>query len=127
MRNELAPVPPMGWNSWNTFYDTYDETLIMNMADILAGQGYLDCGYQYLILDDCWLEKERDPSGNLVPSADKFPHGIEPVIRYVHDKGLKFGIYACCGVRTCAGYPGSFEYETRDAGTFAMGSRLSEI
>ena len=119
MRNELAPVPPMGWNSWNTFYDTYDETLIMNMADILAGQGYLDCGYQYLILDDCWLEKERDPSGNLVPSADKFPHGIEPVIRYVHDKGLKFGIYACCGVRTCAGYPGSFEYETRDAGTFA--------
>lgn len=119
MKNDLACVPPMGWNSWNTFFDTYDETLIMKMADILAEEGYRDCGYRYLILDDCWLEMERDSSGNLVPSTGKFPHGIEPVIQYVHDKGLKFGIYSCCGVRTCAGYPGSFEHEQQDAERFA--------
>ena len=73
MRNDLANVPPMGWNSWNTFFDTYDESLIMEMADILVSEGYLDCGYQYLILDDCWLEKDRDPSGRLVPSDPDFP------------------------------------------------------
>ena len=38
---------------------------------------------------------------------------------YVHSKGLKFGMYSCCGVRTCANYPGSFEHEFVDAQTFA--------
>lgn len=115
----MGEVPPMGWNSWNTFYDQYDAGLIMQMADVMADQGYLEAGYEYLILDDCWLERERDGQGNLVPSREKFPDGIKPVIDYVHGKGLKFGIYECCGVRTCAGYPGSFEHETRDAALFA--------
>ena len=109
----------MGWNTWNTLYDSYDEKSIIEMADIMADEGYLDCGYEYLILDDCWAEKERDGNGDLVPSHEKFPHGIRPVIDYVHEKGLKFGIYACCGVKTCAGYPGSFEYEAQDAAKFA--------
>ena len=115
----MGDVPPMGWNSWNTFYDKFDAEVIMEMADIMAGQGYLDCGYKYLILDDCWLEMSRDDEGHLVPSREKFPEGIKPVIDYVHKKGLKFGIYECCGVRTCAGYPGSFEHESEDAALFA--------
>ena len=119
MNRMLACVPPMGWNSWNTFYDRYDEGLVIEMADRLADEGYLEHGYQYLILDDCWLERERGKNGELVPSHEKFPHGIESVIAYVHRKGLKFGIYECCGVRTCAGYPGSFEHEARDAAQFA--------
>lgn len=52
----IGDVPPMGWNSWNTFYDKYDAGLIMEMADTMVERGYLDCGYQYLVLDDCWLE-----------------------------------------------------------------------
>ena len=115
----IGETPPMGWNSWNTFYDRYDANLIMEMADIMAEQGYLDCGYNYLILDDCWLEMERDIHGKLVPSRAKFPDGIKTVIDYIHSKGIKFGIYECCGVRTCAGYPGSFEHEKEDAATFA--------
>ena len=115
----LAAVPPMGWNSWNTFYDRFDECLIMEMADTFVRDGYLECGYNHLILDDCWLERERDGAGNLVPDRQKFPRGIEPVIDYVHSRGLRFGIYECCGVRTCAGYPGSFEHEKQDAELFA--------
>lgn len=116
---KAALTPPMGWNSWNTFYDQYDEKLIMEIADAMVQEGLADCGYRYLILDDCWAKRERDGNGNLVPDPEKFPHGIEPVIDYVHGKGLLFGIYGCCGVRTCAGYPGSFEHEVQDAGTFA--------
>ena len=118
-RKRMGEVPPMGWNSWNTFYDKFDAGLIMEMADAMVNEGYLDSGYEYLILDDCWLEMKRDEQGNLVPSREKFPEGIRPVIEYVHGKGLKFGIYECCGVRTCAGYPGSFEHEMQDAATFA--------
>ena len=115
----LSPVPPMGWNSWNTFYDQISEDLIFETADAMADKGLLSAGYQYLIIDDCWAMKERDKDGNLAPDPEKFPHGIKSVADYVHAKGLKFGLYGCCGVRTCAGYPGSFEREFQDAAQFA--------
>ena len=38
---------------------------------------------------------------------------------YIHSKGLKFGMYSCAGMRTCAGYPSSFDHEFQDARTFA--------
>lgn len=37
----------------------------------------------------------------------------------VHSKGLKLGIYADVGKKTCAGYPGSLGYYDIDAETFA--------
>ena len=44
---------------------------------------------------------------------------MNDVSDYVHSKGLKFGMYSCAGVRTCADYPGSFDHEFLDAETFA--------
>ena len=44
---------------------------------------------------------------------------MKAVADYVHAKGLKFGMYSCCGTHTCAGYPGSFEHEFDDAEQFA--------
>ena len=120
MKNHMkAPTPPMGWNSWNTFFDHINEDLIFSTADSMVEQGLLDAGYEYLIIDDCWSMKNRDKEGKLVPYPEKFPHGMKPIADYIHSKGLKFGIYSCCGVRTCAGYPGSFEHEFSDAAQFA--------
>lgn len=39
--------------------------------------------------------------------------------RQVHSRGLKLGIYADVGEKTCAGYPGSLGYYDIDAQTFA--------
>ena len=47
-------TPPMGWNSWNTFGENINEKLIMETADKMVEQGLLDCGYEYLVIDDCW-------------------------------------------------------------------------
>lgn len=44
---------------------------------------------------------------------------MKAVADYIHDKGLKFGMYSCAGTHTCAGYPGSFEHEFEDAKQFA--------
>ena len=115
----LAMVPPMGWNTWNTFYDQINDELVRSTADAMVEQGLLAAGYEYLILDDCWSQKERDEAGHLVPDPVKFPHGMKDLADYVHSRGLKFGIYSCCGVRTCAGHPGSFEHEFEDAKQFA--------
>ena len=115
----LAQRPPMGWNTWNTFYDQVSDELVRSTADAMVSQGLLTAGYNYLIIDDCWSLKQRDNAGNLVPDPAKFPHGMKALADYVHSKGLKFGLYSCCGVRTCAGHPGSFEHEFQDAEQFA--------
>ena len=82
--------------------------------------GLRDCGYEYLVIDDCWSKRERDPqTGKIVPDEEKFPNGMRAVSDYVHSKGLKFGMYSCAGTRTCADYPGSFDHEYLDAETFA--------
>lgn len=111
--------PPMGWNSWNTFGADINEKLIFEMADAIVRDGYLDKGYEYLVIDDCWALKNRDDRGSLVPDPEKFPHGIKYVADYVHGKGLKLGIYSCAGTLTCAGYPSSYDHEFQDARMFA--------
>ncbi len=120
MRAEgLAAHPPMGWNSWNTFGPHINEQLIFETADRMVDEGYLEAGYEYLVIDDCWSLKERDAEGRLVADPEKFPHGMKAVADYVHAKGLKFGMYSCAGTLTCAGYPASFDHEFLDAETFA--------
>ena len=115
----LKLTPPMGWNSWNTFGENINEALILETADKLVESGLHKKGYEYLVIDDCWSMKERDANGRLVADPVKFPHGMKAVADYVHQKGLKFGMYSCAGNLTCAGYPGSFEHEFIDAKTFA--------
>ena len=116
----LAKTPPMGFNTWNTFGENISDKLIRETADAMVENGLLDAGYEYLVIDDCWAERDRDPiTYKMVPDKQKFPNGMKAVSDYVHSKGLKFGIYSCCGVRTCADYPGSFGREFLDAETFA--------
>lgn len=115
----LAKTPPMGFNTWNTFGPNISEQMVLEMADVMAEKGYRDAGYKYVVIDDCWSLRERDENGNLVADPEKFPHGMKYVGDYIHSKGLKFGMYSCAGIRTCAGYPASFDHEFQDARTFA--------
>ena len=115
----LAKTPPIGWNSWNTFGENISEALIKETADAMVESGMRDAGYEYLVIDDCWSLRERDKNGMLVADPKKFPNGMKAVADYVHSKGLKFGMYSCCGVMTCAGYPGSWGHEFDDAKFFA--------
>jgi hypothetical protein len=127
--NGLALTPPMGWMHWERFRciidcdnypdDCISEQLFRAMADRLAEDGYLEAGYEYLIIDDCWLATERDSEGRLQPDPDRFPNGIKALADYVHDKGLKFGIYEDYGTNTCGGYPGILGHLETDANTFA--------
>ena len=116
----LAKTPPMGFNTWNTFGENICDEVIRSTADMMVDKGLLDAGYEYLVIDDCWSKRRRDPeTGKIVPDPEKFPEGMKAVSDYVHSKGLKFGMYSCAGTRTCANYPGSFDHEYLDAKTFA--------
>lgn len=118
--DNLAPTPPMGWNSWNTFQTNISDSLVRGIADVMVTSGMKDAGYTYLVLDDGWMTMQRDSiTGNLVPDPKKFPNGMKALVDYVHSKGLKFGLYNCAGTKTCAGYPGTRGYEYQDARFYA--------
>ena len=119
-RKAMCAVPPMGWNSWNTFTENINEDLVKETVDSMKEQGFLEAGYEYVVMDDCWSLKERDSERRLVADPEKFPNGIKALADYIHAKGFKFGMYSCCGTRTCANYPGSFEHEFEDAKQFAQ-------
>ena len=74
----------MGWNSWNTFGENINEEVVMQTADYIADSGLKDCGYEYVIIDDCWSLRERNEKGEIVPDPAKFPHGMKYVADYVH-------------------------------------------
>ncbi len=115
---ELAPTPPMGWNSWNNFGCNVSESLIMDIADALVESGMRNAGYQYVVIDDCW-QVGRDSAGNILADPIRFPNGMKYLADYIHALDLKFGIYSCAGTKTCQGRPGSRGYEERDAKQYA--------
>lgn len=135
--NGLARKPPMGWLAWERFTcqtdcnqypnDCISAELFQTMADRIVLDGFKDAGYDYVNIDDCWSEKERqNGSSSLIADASRFPGGIKALSDYVHNKGLKLGIYGDCGTKTCAGYPAQLKSETNlndnyfelDASTF---------
>ncbi len=116
----LAATPPMGWNSWNMFGSHIHEDNLRETADALVASGLRDCGYEYIVIDDCWSVKAgRDGDGNLVADPEKFPHGIKALADYVHGLGFKLGMYSDAAELTCAGYPASLGFEEQDAALWA--------
>lgn len=117
-RSKLAPTPPMGWMSWNFFGEDINEENLKATADLMVSEGFLDAGYEYLFIDDCW-QGGRDKRNNIIADPVKFPGGIKALADYVHSKGLKLGIYSDAAPLTCAGYTASLGFEEQDAKTFA--------
>jgi alpha-galactosidase len=124
----LALTPPMGWNHWYAHYDRVTDKMMREAADIMIRSGMADVGYQYVNIDDCWMNapKQNDPlrvgplrdaNGNLVPNRH-FPD-MRSLTDYIHAKGLKAGTYISPGPFTCAGFAGSFGHEAQDAKQFA--------
>jgi len=114
--NGIAATPPMGWNSWNHFFQKVTDADVRAAADVMVKNGMRDAGYTYVNIDDSW-EGERNAEG-FIQSNSKFPD-MKALADYVHSKGLKIGIYSSPGSRTCAKYPGSLGHEMQDAKTYA--------
>ncbi len=126
----VAPTPPMGWNSWNTFSSSVNAQLVEDVADAIVSSGMQAAGYQYVNIDDGWAiqvndpktgapQATRDATGTVLTDPTNFPDGIAPVAAYVHGKGLKLGIYSDRGTATCGFRAGSQGFETQDSTAYA--------
>jgi alpha-galactosidase len=125
---QAAPaLPQMGFNNWNSTHcrDEFNEAMIRGIADKFISLGLRDAGYTYVNIDDCWANWQRDKDGHLRANPKRFPSGIKALADYIHQHGLKFGLYSSAGTSTCEplqenrGFPGGLGHEKQDAATFA--------
>jgi len=112
----LAQTPPMGWNSWNVWGTTVTANRVRAAADSFIGTHLADFGYMYVNIDDAW-EGDRDSNGE-IQTNEKFGD-MASLASYVHQQGIKLGIYSSPGPKTCAGYTASYQHEVQDAATYA--------
>lgn len=114
-------TPPMGFSTWNTFGCRVTAADVRAMADAIVELGLRDAGYRYVNVDDCWGATHRNARGQLVANHARFPSGMKAIGKYLHDRGLRFGIYSSAGTHTCnkRGFPGALGHELSDARQFA--------
>lgn len=114
--NALLLTPPLGWNSWNCWALAVDDPKVRAAADAFVKSGLAAHGYSYVNIDDGW-EKGRAADGR-IETNERFPD-MHALADYVHQQGLKIGIYSSPGPTTCGGYTGSYQHEHQDAQSYA--------
>ena len=111
----LAPTPPMGWNSWDSYGTTVTEDEVIANANFME-KNLKNHGWQYIVVDIQWYEPNAkahgyrpnaeltmDEHGRLVPAPNRFPsssggRGFQPLADRIHSLGLKFGIHIMRGI-----------------------------
>ncbi|KAH9848316.1 glycoside hydrolase family 27 protein [Lenzites betulinus] len=114
----VAKLPVLGYNTWNAYHCDINETVVLQAAKLMVSLGLSDVGYEHVNIDDCYAEKNRSASGDIVPDKERFAAGMNDLTDQIHAMGLKAGIYSDSGWFTCQLYPGSYQNEARDAKTF---------
>ncbi len=112
---QLAPTPPMGWNSWDAYGISVREAEIRANAQWMAAH-LKQHGWQYVVVDMEWFVENpeagddpktvklaMDANGRYLPAVNRFPSaadgaGFRPLADYVHSLGLKFGIHMLRGI-----------------------------
>jgi alpha-galactosidase len=113
----LALTPPMGWNSWNCWGLSVSDEKLKSSAQAMIDKGLVDHGWTYMNIDDGWEAEKRNVKNEIIANA-KFPD-MKALGNWLHEKGLKFGIYSSPGPKTCGGYLGSYKFEKQDAAMYA--------
>ncbi|MDR1157913.1 MAG: alpha-galactosidase [Oscillospiraceae bacterium] len=109
-RSETGLLPAMGWNSWNAFQTNINANLIKRIADSFIRLGLDKAGYEYVVIDDGCYNASLI-GGTLSNHTTNFPLGFKDMSDYVHNLGLKYGMYQDSGARTCGGQPGAYGRE----------------
>ena len=119
--------PTMGWSSWNSFGVNINESLIKKQADAMVSKGLKDVGFDHINIDDGYFGGRDKSDGHLLVHPSRFPNGLKVVADYIHEKGLKAGIYSDAGHNTCGSMfngdvtgkgVGLYEHDQQDADFF---------
>lgn len=103
----------MGWSSWNSFSNTVNSQIVMDQAKALATSRLQKAGYEYVNIDEGWWIGKRDAQGNIVVNDNQWPPvgltdkpgDMTSIVRFIHNLGLKAGIYTDAGRDGCSMTP----------------------
>jgi alpha-galactosidase len=111
----LAPTPPMGWNSYDSYGVYLHEKAAFANLEAMA-EKLKPHGYEYFVIDNGWFGEyalqpgtnftaEKDAHdvnlnayGQFLPSKVYFPNGFKPLVERCHALGLKFGVHLMRGI-----------------------------
>ncbi len=114
-QDTLAPTPPMGWNSFDSYGVYLHEQAALANVEAMA-EKLKPHGYEYFVVDNGWFgeytlqEGTLYPSekhagdirlneyGHFLPSKVYFPNGLKPISDRCHELGLKFGVHLMRGI-----------------------------
>lgn len=109
----IAPTPPMGWNSWDSYALTISQGEFLANADYMAAN-LREHGWQYAVVDEGWFlqnpeakpgsfQYTMDEYGRFTPAANRFPGadgdaGFQKLALEIHNRHLLFGIHIVRGI-----------------------------
>lgn len=119
-KNDVAPQPPMGWNSYDYYNTMVNEEQVRANADYMA-KHLKNHGWEYVVIDIQWSDPDAgkrnaegiqyipfsrfciDEYSRQIPAPNRFPSsanglGFKPLADYIHSLGLKFGIHIMRGI-----------------------------
>ncbi len=112
---KIAPAPPLGWNSFDSYGVYLHEHAAMANLEAMA-ELLEPYGYEYFVIDNGWFGEYKlkpgtlyphekhahdvrlNPYGHVIPSKAYFPGGLKPIIDRCHELGMKFGVHMMRGV-----------------------------
>lgn len=119
-KNDVAPQPPMGWNSYDYYNTLVNEEQVRQNAEYMA-KNLKQFGWEYIVIDIQWSDADAgtrnreniqyipfsrfcvDEYSRQIPAPNRFPSsvngaGFKPLADYIHSLGLKFGIHIMRGI-----------------------------
>lgn len=90
-RLQMSKPRPVHLNTWEAFYFDHDVEQLKALAKEAA-----DVGVERYILDDGWFRGRNDDTsalGDWFVDQIKYPEGLMPLIHYVKELGMEFGLW----------------------------------
>ena len=82
---------PLTLNMWEAVYFDHSEEKIKALIDVAS-----EIGIERVVLDDGWFHSRRDDHsglGDWVIDQKVWPNGLSPIINYINEKGIEFGLW----------------------------------
>ena len=90
-KNNCAPRPPMGWNSWDCYGAAVNEEQLLGNAEYMR-DNLKEYGWEYVVCDIQWseptavgyaynnfVELYMDEYSRLIPAVNRFPSSADGV------------------------------------------------
>jgi alpha-galactosidase len=100
--DQIALTPPMGWSSWNCWFDNIDQDKITRAAHAMVDSGLSQHGFVYVNVDDTWQGPRGGQDNAIQPDPKRFSD-IKAMVDGIHGLGLKAGIYSTPWVTSYGG------------------------